>query len=282
MTTRRRRGFQILALMILLLAALCWIEWAATQAQTARYQPPEHPLSVSPSPAAISEGERLAHIDGCLGCHGEHLTGRVVTTDWTGSEIVAPNLTQIAHRETDQQLAAAIRYGIKPDGTSVIGMPSSQFIRSSDSDIAALIAYLHSLSEKPDTAGKTQLHFAERARLAIGLLPLEARSVNISERGPVHPSTAPAALGWYVTQAHCAGCHGADLSGETVEGSPDLRVAIQHYSPVSFLHFFQTREGQIGHGTSTMTKMIDSRFRYLTPAEILGVYAYLKEPAHPG
>jgi mono/diheme cytochrome c family protein len=92
----------------------------------------------------------------------------------------------------------------------------------------------------------------------------------------VQTPVAPAALGLYLTRAHCSACHGDDLSGRTAEGSPSLRVSIVHYSPQGFAHFFRTGEGQIGHGTATMTRMIRSRFQYLTPTEVQAIYLYLK------
>lgn len=115
----------------------------------------------------------------------------------------------------------------------------------------------------------------------MGLLPVEATMVNISARGPLRTPTSPFALGRYITQSHCSVCHGPDLSGETIESSPDLRIAIQHYSPATFEHFFRTGDGQIGHGTRTMTKMIRSRFKYLTDAEVHAIYVYLKSDDRP-
>jgi mono/diheme cytochrome c family protein len=199
-----------------------------------------------------------------------------VFSGWFGTRIVAPNLTRLARQETDAQLATAIRYGIKRDGTSVTEMPSKEFIKSSDSDVAAIIAYLRTLPERPDATGKTRWRFDGRAMLAIGTLPSEAAMVNTSARGPLQTPNSPLARGRYITQSHCSVCHGPDLSGETIEGSPDLRVSIEHYSLTAFEHFFRTGEGQIGHGTGTMTKMIRSRFKYLTATDVNAIYIYLK------
>jgi mono/diheme cytochrome c family protein len=201
---------------------------------------------------------------------------------WFGTRIVAPNLTRLVRQETDAQLATAIRYGIKRDGTSVIEMPSKEFIKSSDSDVAAIIAYLRTLPERPDAAGNIRWRFDGRAMLAVGMLPSEAAMVNTSASGPLRTPYSPLARGRYITQSHCSVCYGPDLSGETIEGSSDLRVSIVHYSPTAFEHFFRTGEGQIGHGTGTMAKMIRSRFKYLTAADVDAIYVYLKANARPG
>lgn len=281
MAAQQKRGIQLF-LMAGLIAAAAWgIASISAHALSARHALPGTALAVMPLPNAANDGNRLAHVDGCFGCHGSRLTGHIVFSGWLGTRIVAPNLTRIAHRETDAQLAAAIRYGIKHDGTSVIDMPSNQFIKSSDSDIAAIIAYLRTLPERPDTAGKTRWRLGARVMLAMGLLRVAAPSVNISARGPLRTPTSPFALGRYITQAHCSVCHGPDLSGETIEASPDLRVSIQHYSLATFDHFFRTGQGQIGHGTRTMTKMIRGRFKYLTRADLHAIYLYLKSNDRP-
>jgi hypothetical protein len=53
---------------IALIAAAVWgIELESTQALEAHHAMPENPLSVSPVPGMVPEGNRLAHVDGCFG-----------------------------------------------------------------------------------------------------------------------------------------------------------------------------------------------------------------------
>ena len=281
MTAQKKRGIQLLILVGVIAAAVWYIESASTQALTAHHPMPARALGIVPAPSATNDGNRLAHVNGCFSCHGDQLAGRVLFNGWFGTRISAPNLTRLVRQETDAQLAAAIRFGVNRDGTSVIEMPSSQFIKSSDSDIAAIIAYLRTLPERPDAVGKTRWRFGGRAMLAMGLLPSEAMMVDISARGPLQTPKSPLALGRYITQSQCSACHGADLSGETFKSSPDLRVSIEHYSSAAFEHFFRTGEGQIGHGTRTMTKMIRNRFKYLTAADVDAIYVYLKSTDQP-
>jgi mono/diheme cytochrome c family protein len=276
MAAYEKFGIKLLILVGLIIAVAWGIETISVHALLERRSVPANALVVMPSSSAANDGDRLAHVDGCFACHGRRLTGHIVFRSWFGTRIIAPNLTRIAHQETDSQLASAIRFGLKHDGTSIVDMPSKQFIKSSDSDVAAIIAYLRTLPERPDATGETRWRFDGRVMLAMGLLPMEATTVNMQARGPSRTPTSPLALGRYITQSHCSACHGTDLSGETLEASPDLRVAIQHYSLPAFDHFFQTGEGQIGHGTKTMTKMIRNRFKYLTPTEVHAIYVYLK------
>lgn len=275
MTTRTK--WAVAAAVVLALAAIVvWrIEAASTRILATRYAQPPAPLAVAPAPEMVVDGERLAKLGGCTACHGKDLTGRVLFTGFLGSRLVAPNLTALAHRQSDTQLAAAIRYGVKPDGTSLIDMPVGKFLRSSDSDIAAIIAYLKSLPQKPDAAGKTAWSFGGRAMLAMGLMPLSAKRVDRTSRGPRQTPTDPLARGHYLTQVYCSGCHGADLSGEPQEDSPGLRFSIKHYSWAAFDRFFTTGIGRKGHGTQTMTPMVKARFRHMTKEDVRAIFTYL-------
>ena len=277
----RKPGIAVLA-GLGLFALIAWrIEAASTHVLEAHYAPPPSALHAAPSQSSIRDGERLAHLNGCFACHGQNLTGKVTFRGFFGTRLVAPNLTRVLRRQSDTQIAAAIRYGIKADGTSTIAMPSDRFIGLSDTDVAAMIAYLRSLPERPDATAKTQWGFIGRAMLAMKLLPQEAALVDRTAHGPVQTPATPLALGGYIARSQCSVCHDGDLSGDTLEASPDLHFAIKHYSPAAFAHFFRSGEGQIGHGTKTMTKMIESRFRYLTDAEVRALYATLNTPVPP-
>lgn len=259
-----------------LISVAVWrIELASAQVLATRYVVPIIHITAAPSADAVKNGYRLAHLNDCFGCHGDRLTGRVVFTGWFGTRIAAPNLTRLVRREGDAQLAAAIRYGIKPDGTSLVEMPSDQFIKMSDSDLEAILSYLRSLPARTDTVGVTRWRLDGRILLATGILPTAARLVDRSKRGPVQTPSRPLALGRYITGTQCAVCHGSDLSGDTVNDSPDLHIAIRDYSLSSFEHFFRTGQNPIRHNTPVMTNMIRGQFRYLPPLETRAIYAFL-------
>lgn len=265
------------AAVLALAAIIVWrVEAASAQRLAMRFAKPAAPLAVTPDASMAADGERLAKLDGCTGCHGKALTGTLIFSGPFGTRLAAPNLTALAHRHSDAQLATAIRYGIKPDGTSLVGMPTGKFLRSSDSDIAAIIAYLKSLPQKPDATGKTQWGFGGRALLAMGLMPLTANAADPWTRGPRQTPTEPMARGRYLTEVHCTGCHGPELGGNPEEDSPDLRFSIKHYSPAAFARFFRTGQGRIGHGTETMTPLIKERLHNLTEADVQAIYLYLK------
>ncbi len=72
--------------------------------------------------------------------HGEGLTGHEVLEAWPVGDIVAPNLTKLARRRTDEELTVAIRQGIAPDNRGMLVMPSAVASRMPPEETAALIA----------------------------------------------------------------------------------------------------------------------------------------------
>lgn len=264
------------AIALAVIAVAVWrIEATAADMLSARHTVAAAPLRVVPMPQMTATGEKLARVNGCFSCHGRDLTGGVVFSGWFGTRLVAPNLTHVVRNLSDAQLADAIRYGIKPDGTSLVDMPSYMFVRSSDSDIAAVIAFLRTLPQKPNDVGPTRWHFGGKAMLAMHLLPMSASRVDHTARGPITTPTTPYALGRYITRSQCSACHGTNLSGEAIMSSPGLRFSIKHYSLPVFRHFFMTGVPRIGHGTKTMSKEIRTRFKYLTPQDVRALYIYL-------
>jgi mono/diheme cytochrome c family protein len=169
-------------------------------------------------PAPIERGRYLVEIVGfCGACHnsfgpgmqpiaGMALGGGRVFGE-RGFRAVAPNISQ--DRETgiggwtDAQIAAAIRDGVRPDG-SPIGppMPVESYRGISDSDLAAMVAYLRTTPpvRHAVTQRSTYPFVVQRAGPPVASVP-----------DP--PAGDAVARGTYlaVTIAHCMDCHSAQL-----------------------------------------------------------------------
>ncbi|HEX3808135.1 MAG TPA: c-type cytochrome [Rhizomicrobium sp.] len=276
--TRKNRTWLIAGAAIVLLVALAiWRIEAVSSAMLAAHHPQPPAMGVTVSQSQAQDGARLARLNGCVTCHGSQLTGHVMFSGALGSRLTASNLTHL-QKWSDDQIAAAIRYGVKPDGTALFDMPSAEFIRLSGSDTAAIVAYLRSLAPKPDAAEPTQWNLDGRIMLALGFFKNEAETVDVSKRGPTPTPTEPLALGNYLTQSQCAACHAADLSGDPEMKSPDLRAEIKHYSLAQFQHFFATGQPPKGRETAIMTHVIDVALKNFTPSDTAAIYAYLTTP----
>jgi hypothetical protein len=116
------------------------------------YDQPLTTIFVPTDPSSIAEGQRLARIRGCFdSCHGEGVAGGLFDEVPWLTRLVAPNLTRVAASHSDAELERVIRHGVRKNGKSVWGMPSSMFYHLSDEDLGKIIAFLRSvpLSEGP-------------------------------------------------------------------------------------------------------------------------------------
>ena len=117
------------------------------------------------------------------------------------AKVFAPNITEIAAKASDQQLAAGIRQGIGHDGRALFIMPSPMYSRLTDRETAALVGWIRTL---PRAQGQTRgLTAGPLGRLGLVLgRPLGSGAVRRNRRkmpislGPEHevPSIAPPGL----------------------------------------------------------------------------------------
>lgn len=173
-------------------------------------------LTVTGDSAQVARGAHLADIYGCRDCHGEDLAGNVLE-DAPPFRIVAANLTAgaggVASRYEVEDWDRAIRHGVKPDGRSVLVMPSAAFHSIADADVAALIAYLRTIeavdNELPPTTFKPLGRVLAAAPMK-NMLDFEVRTgrarVDLPAAGPT------AEYGAYLAGV-CAYCHGEDMEG---------------------------------------------------------------------
>src|SRR5437016_2216009 len=109
-------------------------------------------LRVTPAMSMATEGGRLAHVNGCYGCHGDDLRGHLFVDRFYIGRLSAPNLTRIMPHYSDQQIADVIRTGVRADGTGVVFMPSHALVGLADADVAAMIAHFRTLEPRSDAA----------------------------------------------------------------------------------------------------------------------------------
>ncbi|NQV87354.1 MAG: c-type cytochrome [Woeseiaceae bacterium] len=125
--------------------------------------PPAYTYPIPVDAAAVERGAHLTRTRGCRGCHGDDLAGQVM---WEVA--VAPNLLTLAREESPATLEAAIRHGIGHDGRALYSMPSYNFLRMRDEDLADIIAYLRSLPVVKKELPAAKLPFEIRRDIALG------------------------------------------------------------------------------------------------------------------
>lgn len=267
----------VLSLIALAAAALFLASWYKINRHVAGK--PEH-LSV-PSAAQLADGPRQLRVLACMTCHGEGLRGNDVIDDPSLARIYAPNLTLVAASATDQRLARAIRQGISVDGRPLVLMPSPQYSRLSDSEVAALIAAIRALPRGGKATPPLRLGPLGTIGLALGQFHTAPELIE-SDAGKLPIDLGPRfERGRTLVMVNCAECHGPTLEGTELEPglkAPDLMVAAG-YSLPQFTHFMRTGIAAGNRNLPVMSRRALEAFSHYTNDEIASIHAYLVERA---
>jgi mono/diheme cytochrome c family protein len=232
-------------------------------------------ITIPSDPASIVEGRRLATVRGCNDCHGKEVEGQVMFDQPMIGRVVAPNLTAAVRKYSDAELEAIIRHGVRPDGRSLLIMPSEVFAAMNDEDLAKIIAFLKSV---PETAGPgPSVSAGPMGRLGLVTGQFKMVAQLIAETVPPPEATSEEAKhGRYLARTICAGCHGTALHGDTNPEftTPDLRV-VAAYSPDDFARLLRTGVALGGRDVGVMSEQARKYLSQLTDAEIAALYSYL-------
>jgi mono/diheme cytochrome c family protein len=236
------------------------------------------PLSDYAAPtdvASLAEGERLARIRGCIGCHGMEMEGYLFLDDPWLARIVAPDLTLMAQEYSDAELERVIRKGVRRDGRTVWVMPSPMFAHLSDDDLNAIIAYMRSVAPHGGPATEFRLGPVGRLGVVLGQFPPLADEID-SDVHPLAPDRAdPMALGRYLAMTTCSECHGADLHGAPDGSTPPLNI-VAAYAPDPFRRLMKDGIGIGDRELGLMTNVSLDRFSYFTDDELHALHTYLQ------
>jgi len=239
------------------------------------------PIVVPAGAASIAEGRRLATIRGCNdGCHGKDVSGgEFFAGPWFYGGMVAPDLTRVAATHSDAELARVIRHGVRKNGRSTFGMPSSMFFHLTDADLGVIIAFLRSLplGSGPETA----LRFGPLARLELLQNPQFAYAAEIARDAPwVAESELRGELGHgrYLAVTVCTECHGMELRGDYSGSTPDL-VVVGSYTPEDFARLMRDGVAIGGRELPMMSDVARVRFSQFRDSEVRALYDFLSARA---
>ena len=259
----------------LLGAGLVWLGSELVFART--YPRSPEPMRVQATAEMINEGRRRADIFGCTSCHGAELHGRRMWDEPGAYLIQSSNLTRASRRYSDEQLAQAIRQGVRHDGRALWGMPSEMFSRMNDEETAAVIAYIRSRPADGPERPAPRWWLPGRLQVIRGQFKpepayvAEARTKLPLAAGPDH------AAGRHIAASVCSECHGPDLAGDG-KGTPDLAIAAA-YDPADFHRLMRTGKAAGDRELRMMSGVARDRFSRFTDAEVEALHAYLKARA---
>jgi cytochrome c553 len=229
------------------------------------------------SAAELAEAPRLARVLGCLSCHGEGLKGKLMFDAPGVAKVFAPNITEVAAKASDRQLAAGLRQGIGHDGRALFIMPSPMFSNLTDRETASLVRWIRTLPVAPGQSKGLTAGPLGRIGLVLGWFrPGPAAVAEFRAQAPVAlgPGHEPAR---HLASVACTECHGPSLSGGVAgpgEKTPDLRIAAG-YDTTQFRTLLRTGRPPTGRDLGLMTTVSKNDFAHLTDAEIDALHAYL-------
>lgn len=244
-------------------------EWRLSR----RIEAPLVPLR-PPSVPDLAEGERMARIVGCWdGCHGQRGEGGHEEIDGIVRH-TAPTLSQVVGQYNDDELVRLIRYGVKRDGRTAVGMTSYTLWALGDQDLANIITHLRRQPVLPPVERALQLTWRGRVALVTGAWKGSAEQVDRSrpQWGNL-PQTTPFERGRYLASVTCSECHGLDYRGNDLEGAPSLAI-IGAYSPDQFLELMRTARPISGRELNENMRWVANA--PFTDEEITGLYQFLR------
>ncbi|MDP3797350.1 MAG: c-type cytochrome [Polaromonas sp.] len=194
---------------------------------------PVQPVAYVSDAQALERGKYLFQSRGCVDCHGANGGGRDFVNDGKGTRIAGPNITPggVVAGYKPEDWVRTIRHGVKPDGRPALIMPSEDYNRFTNEDLAALVAHVRSLPPQSPRAAVVELPLPAWVLYGFDAIPDAAQRIDHSL-----PSSTPVAAavtvqhGAYVANM-CIGCHGGKLSGGKIPGGPPDWPAAANITP---------------------------------------------------
>jgi cytochrome c553 len=233
--------------------------------------------------ASVAMGEKIAITRGCTDCHAEGARGKVFL-DIPPGLIIAPNLTKGRGGVGTRYASAddwnrAIRFGIRPDGTTLLPfMPWTFFNRLNDADVAAVAAYLASAPPVDNELAATKLRPAGYI-----MMGLPSSSPTTKRDSVMKPRTDPvpgptAAYGRYIASTACVGCHGENmLGGQHHDPNGPAAPGLSHVGAWPTAEFIRgLRTGAVPGNRQLSDWMPWKKFALFTDEELTALHEYLK------
>jgi cytochrome c553 len=267
-------GIALGAVAALVLVALAYVAVGSQLILDRTYQVATGSLHAATSSAAIARGAHFASIFGCARCHGKDLDGDLFFHGM-GVTLYAPNLRLFVHSFSDADFDRALRHGVRPDGTSVLVMPSESFQYMPDDEAAAILGYLRSLPPKGALQPPPSLGMFARLGIVVGKFPTIAGS--LADAHPAMDFGPKYRPGRHLAMVVCGGCHATNLSGSQIDPklkTPDLAI-VAAYDRGDFIKLMRTGKAAGNRELPLMSDTARETFRNFTDDEVGALYDYL-------
>jgi mono/diheme cytochrome c family protein len=276
----RRTAIVLAGLLLLAVATL----YVLTERQFRRhYDVTVQALTIPTDAASLARGKHLVdNVTNCHDCHGKDLGGKLIFDGgFMVARVTGPNLTRgkggVVSDYSDADWLRALKHGLRRDGSPLIIMPAQIFSALTESDMAAVIAYVKTLP--PVDREVPSIRVGPMGRLFVmreaKLIP--ARIVDHTKPLIKAAPVETVARGEHLAGiAGCHGCHNADLTGG---GGPPPGGA--NITPVGIgtwtkEDFFRTlRTGRTPDGR-TLSESMPRPLGNMPDEDLDAIWAYLK------
>ena len=283
----RRSAIALASLALLAGGAFAVLVWLGDRKAGRQLELRVVPISYTRDRAALRQGKYLFETRGCAECHGTDGRG-IAFVDSPEVRLKSPNITTgpggVVSDYNEGDWVRAVRHGVAPTGRPLRAMPSEDYNRMSDADLAALVAYVRTLPPVQGEPAEIRFPIIVKALYGAGLVKDAAEKID--HRRPPSPAMVPAVsaeYGAYVA-AMCMGCHRAGFEGGPIAGGPpdwppaaDLRpggIITIYDAPEKFVAMMRT--GKRPGGSEVSRVMPFMSLRNLNDTDLLAIYAYLK------
>ena len=245
------------------------------------------PVAWATDPAALERGNYLFRSRGCSECHGKDGGGREFIHNANGMRVSGPNITSggATAKYSAEDWVRIVRHGVRPNGRPAMIMPSEDYARFTDADIAAIVGYVRTLP--PAQGGETVMELPLPVLALYGFGAIQDAYEKIDHSAaPAQPVAAAINVqhGAYVANM-CIGCHGDGLSGGKIPGgppdwppaaniTPGSDSALPRY-PDANSFVAMLRSGKRPDGSAIKVMPFES-LRELNDIDAQALYAYLK------
>jgi mono/diheme cytochrome c family protein len=283
MSAKKVNGFVVLLGGLVGLVALVLIAaYASTSSKLNRHVKVDAALltAAPPTPDRIAQGKAIANALGCMHCHTDNLSGKYqLETGMLGS-IYSTNLTPGGRRRSVADWALAVRHGLRPDGTALVGMPTQAYADMSDEDLGAIIAYMNSLPAVNKQWPARHLNPMGHLLIGAGIADIAAVSMphNIQ---PVHLQPGVSVERGKYRSKLCTICHASDFGGLPPgfagAAGPNLTRSGEpgHWTEADFVRTIRTGVNPAGRQINKMVMPWDT-FRDFSDDDLRSIWAYIQ------
>lgn len=277
----------IIGSVLVLIAIFYGVVYYSTQSRiNKKYDVTLQKLVIPTDSASYWAGKHIAQNRGCIGCHGEDLSGgRVFISDSTPlGFIAASNITngKGGVQNKDEDWIRVLRHGLNKQNKSVWFMPSHEVAHLSNTEMAQLISYV---KQQPPVDKPSKPHYIKPLGRIITyfgkfpLLPAEIIDHNARYEEHTVKEISPQ-YGAYLSTT-CQGCHGPDLKGAPAHSpeEPNIPNITSTGNPGKWNKegfFTALRTGKTPEGKQLSDAMPYKNFTF-NDTELESIFLYLQQ-----